>query len=161
MPPGQPSGRVVRPMITSPEKPVLRPRESRVGSQVPQESWPCRLRGKPELRLKVQLPTSRGKLNPPGKPWLRSADRTPVRRPRTRVAIENPRGDRGSAGKPRFAGKKQRPAPGSRTRGVTRNSGQSADSMKLTRAPLGFAPATELTGWPPLKRVSVGTDITR
>ncbi len=57
-------------------------------------------------------------------------------------------------------GKSNAPHP-NRMRGVTRNWSQSADSMKLTSAPLGFAPATELTGSPPLKRVSVGTDITR
>ena len=34
-------------------------------------------------------------------------------------------------------------------------------SMRLTRAPLGLAPATDWTGSPPLKIVSVGTDITR
>src|SRR4051812_10537113 len=33
--------------------------------------------------------------------------------------------------------------------------------MKLTRAVFGLAPVTELTGSPPLKMVSVGTDITR
>src|SRR5262245_43587447 len=33
--------------------------------------------------------------------------------------------------------------------------------MKRTRSPLGRAPATDCTGSPPLKIVSVGTDITR
>ena len=37
----------------------------------------------------------------------------------------------------------------------------SADSISLTRSPFGRAPATDCTGWPPLKMVSVGTDITR
>ena len=32
--------------------------------------------------------------------------------------------------------------------------------MRRTRSPLGLAPATDWTGWPPLKMVSVGTDIT-
>ena len=36
-----------------------------------------------------------------------------------------------------------------------------ADSMNRTRSPLGLAPATDWTGSPPLKMVSVGTDITR
>ena len=38
---------------------------------------------------------------------------------------------------------------------------QSADSMNRTRSPFGLAPATDCTGWPPLKMVSVGTDMTR
>ena len=33
--------------------------------------------------------------------------------------------------------------------------------MSRTRSPLGLAPATDCTGSPPLKMVSVGTDITR
>lgn len=38
---------------------------------------------------------------------------------------------------------------------------QSADSISRSSSDLGRAPATDCTGWPPLKTVSVGTDITR
>ena len=38
---------------------------------------------------------------------------------------------------------------------------QIASSMNRTRSPFGLAPAIDCTGWPPLKMVSVGTDITR
>ena len=79
------------------------------------------------------------------------------------------RGDGGSGchgndGSPRYDDP-ETPKPRTRRAGTGSASvcraGQSADSMRLTSSPLGLAPATDWTGWPPLKTVSVGTDITR
>ena len=60
------------------------------------------------------------------------------------------------------SGKPEPPSPGRGDGGSGAvGTAQSADSMSLSNSPFGLAPAIDCTGWPFLKIVSVGTDMTR